>query len=214
MRGPLREAEGKEEKGGGGGNAPAIDYTQLAAALAPHMEKLFPKPTEKPAEKEGEKPIDDKAKPLNVKESPEFKKLQGDLETFKSQDADRQKKAEEKERTSIVRSALSDFGFHSDKAKDTAFRILKDEIKLSDDGQSYVGPGGEPAEEYIAKQMNEVHDYLLKPKEVGGAGARNGGGRREAGADINSIKPGMKPDDLEAARAEIARVAAQTLRGL
>jgi hypothetical protein len=147
-----------------------------------------------------------KQKPWNVKEAPEFLKLQADLAAKTAKDEEREKKAEMKERSGTVKSALSDYTFASESAKTSANKLLFDAVKLGEDGESYVGPDGSPADVYIAHMMDTEFDYFLKVKDVGGSGARNGGTRKETVIDLDSIKPGMKPEDRARAYARIAEL--------
>lgn len=142
---------------------------------------------------------------ISPRDTPEFKKLQADFDAKNAKDADREKKAETKERSGTVKAALSDYTFATESAKTSATKLLFDQIKLGED-EAYVGPDGSPADEYIAKMMDTEFDYFLKPKDVGGSGARNGGSRKDSATDINSIKPGMKAEDRAKAYAEVARV--------
>jgi hypothetical protein len=145
-------------------------------------------------------------KPWNVKEAPEFLKLQADLAAKVAQDEAREKKAELKERTGTVKAALSDYTFATPGAKANAEKLFLTDIKLGEDGETYLGPDGSPADQYIAKMLETEMDYLLKPKDIGGSGARNGGSRKETAVDIDSIKPGMKAEDRARVYARIAEL--------
>jgi hypothetical protein len=143
---------------------------------------------------------------VDPKDTPEFRKLQADFDARNAKDAEREKKAELKERSGTVKSALSDYAFQNDKAKASAIKSFIDEITLAEDGETYVGPDGSPAETYIAKMMDSEYDFLLLKKDVGGSGAHNGGSRKATAMDLDSIKPGMKPEAKAQAYAEIARL--------
>ena len=74
---------------------------------------------------------------------------------------------------------------------------------------------GAELKEYLAQFVGE-NPELLPARLGGGSGA--GTGQRSspegAGVDLARIKPGMNAEEMDRARQEIARVAAQTLRGL
>ncbi|MEQ1947926.1 MAG: hypothetical protein ABL995_12100 [Bryobacteraceae bacterium] len=119
-------------------------------------------------------------------------------------------KAEEAERSSAIRAELQKLGV----AKlDLAFRAVRDDISRSEDG-SLVAAGGVDATEYLTRFVME-NPELLPARLVGGSGA--GIGQRGAGSegrvDLDRIRPGMNPEELDRVRQEIARVASQTLRG-
>jgi hypothetical protein len=69
--------------------------------------------------------------------------------------------------------------------------------------------------DYVMQFVNE-NPELLPARLTGGSGA-SGGQRNTQGemrVDLDRIRPGMDPEELERVRKEIARVASQTLRGL
>ena len=123
--------------------------------------------------------------------------------------------AEQAERESILRAELQRLGV----AKvDLAFKAVKDEISRSEDGRLVAkGDQGEiPAKEYL-KQFVAENPELLPSRISGGSGA-TASGRVSAPApagplDLDKLRPGMNPEDLERIREEISRVASQTLRG-
>jgi len=100
---------------------------------------------------------------------------------------------------------------------DLAYRAVKDEVYRGEDGR-LMGQGGSELREYLAEFVDE-NPELLPARLAGGsgasAGARNVGGTGpEAGVvDLSSIRPGMSAEALDRVRQEVARVAAQTLRG-
>ena len=121
--------------------------------------------------------------------------------------------AEEAERGSSVRAELQRLGV----AKvDLAYRVVKDDIQRNDDGRlmAKTGQGEVPAREYLAQFVQE-NPELLPARITGGSGmgsepkmAPNTGG-----LDLDKIRPGMSPEELEKVRQEVSRVASQTLRG-
>lgn len=146
-------------------------------------------------------------------EGERYKKLERDLADERKKREDSERRAEEKERHSNIRGLLSDFQFANDAAREDAFRTFATEIKRGE-GDGLIGPENEAAKEYIRRRLEDDRSYLLKPKDVGGSGAQNGGARGGSRSfDLNELRPGMKADDLQAMRAEIARVAANAMRG-
>ena len=118
--------------------------------------------------------------------------------------------AEEAERSSAVRAELQKLGI----AKlDLAYRAIKDDFERSEDGR-VVAKGGTPVRDYLAQFVAE-NPELLPARLGGGSGAGAGQrGRGEREVDLDRIRPGMDPEEMERVRQEIARVASQTLRGM
>ena len=121
--------------------------------------------------------------------------------------------AEEAERSSSIRAELQRLGV----AKvDLAFRAVKDDIQRSGDGQliARTGPGDVPMREYL-KEFVQENPELLPARITGGSGmgsgSRTGG---SGGVDLEKIRPGMSPEELERVRQEVSRVASQALRGI
>ena len=120
--------------------------------------------------------------------------------------------AEEAERSAAIRAELQRLGV----AKvDLAFKAVKDDLRRAEDGRlvAQTGDGEVGAREYLAHFVAE-NPELLPARIPGGSGAS--GGQRPpqgGGLDIEKIRPGMNPEDLEKIRQEISRVALQTLRG-
>ena len=121
-----------------------------------------------------------------------------------------QAKAEEADRSATVRAELQRLGV----AKlDLAYRAIKDEISRGEDGR-LIAAGGAGLREHVERFVNE-NPELLPARLSGGSGAS--GGQRTTPEDtrveIEKIRPGMSPEELDRVRREIARVASQTLRG-
>ncbi len=118
--------------------------------------------------------------------------------------------AEEAERSSTVRAELQKLGV----AKlDLAYRAIRDDFERSDDGR-VVAKGGGALRDYLTQFVTE-NPELLPARLGGGSGAGVGQrGRAEAPVDLDKIRPGMSPEEMERVRQEIARVASQTLRGM
>jgi hypothetical protein len=124
------------------------------------------------------------------------------------------KTAEKAERESAIRSELQRLGV----AKlDLAFRAVKDDIQRSDDGRIVArsGEGEHGLREYLAQFVAE-NPELLPARISGGSGMEAGSKSHlnSGGIDLDKIRPGMNPEELERARQEIARLASQALKGL
>ena len=118
-------------------------------------------------------------------------------------------KADDAERATAVRAELQKLGV----AKiELAYKAVKDEIRRSEDGR-LVASDGSDGRDYLARFVGENPELL--PARLGGgsgavAGQRNSGG---GGVELEKIRPGMSAEDRERVRQEIAKVAAQALRG-
>lgn len=121
--------------------------------------------------------------------------------------------AEEIERGAGIRAELQRMGV----AKvDLAFRAVRDDIVRTEDGRLVAkSDSGEVAiKEYLSKFLQE-NPELLPGRIPGGSGA--GPGQRTpvatSGIDINNIRPGMSPEELDKVRQEVARLANQAMLG-
>jgi len=122
--------------------------------------------------------------------------------------------AEEAERGASIRTELQRLGV----AKvDLAYRAVKDDIQRSQDGRLIAKSGAAevPVRDYLTQFVQE-NPELLPARITGGSGIGSGSKAAPSvsGLDLDKIRPGMSPEDLEKARQEISRVASQTLRGL
>lgn len=122
--------------------------------------------------------------------------------------------AEEADRSATIRSELQRLGV----AKvDLAFKAVKDEITRSEDGRLVARAGGSDVtlKDYLTQFVGD-NPELLPARGAGGSGAgtRERASSQSSSIDLERIRPGMSAEDLEKARQEIARVAAQTLRGI
>ncbi len=122
--------------------------------------------------------------------------------------------AEMAERSASIRTELQKLGVTK---VELAYRAVKDDVYRSEDGR-ILAQGGAELREYLAQFVGE-NPELLPARLAGGSGTGTGqAGSRFAGegggVDLSRIKPGMDAEELERARQEVARVAAQTLRGL
>jgi hypothetical protein len=158
-----------------------------------------------------------KAEPAYKAELMEERRRREQLETrmneLVQENQQTRKMADEADRSATIRSELQRLGV----AKvDLAYRIVRDDIQRSDDGRliAKTEQGPLPMKEYLTQFVNE-NPELLPARIAGGSGvgsvqktAPSGGG-----FDLDKIRPGMNPEDLERVRQEISRLATQTLRG-
>ena len=123
--------------------------------------------------------------------------------------------AEEVQRSATIRSELQRLGVTK---VDLAFKAVRDDIVRSEDGRLLArSESGEvPVREYLTRFVSE-NPELLPGRIPGGSGA--GAGHAEPAepitpVDLDKIRPGMSPEELDKVRQEIARVARQTIRGI
>ncbi len=122
--------------------------------------------------------------------------------------------AEEAERSSTIRAELQRLGVNK---VDLAFKAVKDDIGRADDGRliAKTETGDLGLKEYLAGFVNDNPEFL--PARIsGGSGVPSPQKESAAGSvsvDMDKIRPGMDPEDLERARQEIARIAARALQG-
>lgn len=122
--------------------------------------------------------------------------------------------AEEADRSATVRAELHRLGVGK---VDLAFKAIKEDIARSEDGR-LVGKteAGEVAlRDYLAAFVHANPEFL--PARIPGGSGIGSAQRTASGAgppiDLEHIRPGMSSEDKERARHEIARIAAQALRG-
>jgi len=119
--------------------------------------------------------------------------------------------ADEAERSSSIRAELQRLGV----AKvDLAYRAVKDDIQRRDDGQ-LKAPGEVSLRDYLAQFVQE-NPELLPARMTGGSGMGSGpkAVTNTGSLDLDKIRPGMSPEELEKVRQEVSRVANQALRGM
>jgi len=121
--------------------------------------------------------------------------------------------AEEAERSASIRAELQRLGV----AKvDLAYRAVRDDIHRDEGGRLIAkGPQGNvPLRDFLTQFVSE-NPELLPARIAGGSGMGSGPKLSPSGGgvDLEKIRPGMSPEDLEKVRQEIARVAGQALKG-
>lgn len=135
--------------------------------------------------------------------------LERRLNEMRQENRRTRQQAEEAERHSQIQDALREFGVQK---TNLAFRLVKDEIFRTEDGDLYADSEGErmPYREYLKRFVSENPEFL-PPRIAGGSGA-TGVERREfsrSGFDLERIRPGMSAEELAQAWKEVARLAGE-----
>ena len=118
-------------------------------------------------------------------------------------------RTDDAERNLAVRGELQRLGVRN---VELAYRAVKDEIRRGEDGH-FKGAGGEELAAFLSKFTRE-NPELLPARVAGGSGASAPEKVATGTLDLDKLRPGMNPEELERMRQEIARVASQTMRGL
>ena len=123
--------------------------------------------------------------------------------------------AEEAERSTAIRGELQKLGVTK---VDLAFKAVRDDIVRAEDGRLVLkGTQGEVGvREYLSNFVTE-NPELLPARIAGGSGTTASTKHVSSGnppIDIDRIKPGMNPEEMERIRQEIARVALQAMKGM
>jgi len=122
--------------------------------------------------------------------------------------------ADEAERSAAIRAELQRLGVGK---VDLAFKAVKDDIGRAEDGRlvAKTDTGELGLKEYLTGFVNSNPEFL--PARIsGGSGVPSNQKEPSAGSasvDLDQIRPGMNPEDLERARQEIARIASNALQG-
>jgi len=227
MQGPLMDTASDGIPAGGGGTPAAFDPAAFRGQILGDVTKLFtsfgaslkadfakfapapapvadPEPVAVPDPTGVVKPPVDPTQAAELRaRDRQFKELENRMAAMQKDSDVKTAIADKKELEAAVRTKLSKFKFADEFAAQDAFDIFGSKIKRDDAGE-FVGPDGTQVDLYLEEAMRSK-PYLLAPKDTGGAGARQGGGRAPGAKriDIDAIKPGMSADDLSAARAEI-----------
>ena len=121
--------------------------------------------------------------------------------------------AEEMERSSAIRNELQKLGVTK---VDLAFKAVREDIQRNADGRlvAKTDNGDLGMREYLTGFLSE-NPELLPGRIQGGSGAGSGHKAPITAStiDLDKIRPGMSPEDLDKVRQEIARIASQTIRG-
>jgi hypothetical protein len=122
--------------------------------------------------------------------------------------------ADDAEKQTAVRSELQKLGVSK---VDLAFRAVRDDIRRKEDGRLVAksDQGDLPVREYLQQFVNE-NPELLPARIAGGSGMEpvQRTAPAERGLDLDKIRPGMDPEELDRVRKEVSRVAMLSLRGL
>lgn len=123
--------------------------------------------------------------------------------------------AAEAERSSTVRSELQRLGV----AKiDLAYKAVQDGIVRSEDGRlvARTDNGEVPVRDYLAGFVADNPEFL--PARIAGGtgvtGSLKTSGTGQESVNLERIRPGMSPEEMQRVREEIVRVASQTLKGM
>lgn len=119
--------------------------------------------------------------------------------------------AEQTERHAAIKAELQQLGVVK---VGLAFRAIRDDIIRGDDGRLYGrhdDGSSTPLHDYLA-QWVAANAEFQPPRIAGGAGAAPSRGSAADGHfELERIRPGMSAEEMERARAEVARVAGQAL---
>lgn len=220
--GPLME-EADPDKGGGGGDGfdptafqkslmDAVNKTINGAIknLKNELSKAKPEPEPKPDDEPEPEPT-----PAGQKTDPKVKALEKRLADMAAkfeasekarQETENRAKAERMNstlRTELLKHVPAD-------RIDAAMRIFGPDVKYGEDGTIVGGSDELPLSEFVEAAIQK-YEYLLPPKNVGGAGATAGNRRGQQAVNLEDIKPGMKPEDIARVREHLARVAAEQM---
>jgi hypothetical protein len=118
-----------------------------------------------------------------------------------------ERKAEETDRFSAIRTSIQGLPFVNEKAAGTAFEIVKPFVKRLEDNTLVATNSGDnfPVPDFAKDYLEKEHAYLFRASGSSGSGAPagggNGGSSRIMGqkVDVNTIKVGMKAEDRQAA---------------
>ena len=158
-----------------------------------------------------------KAEPAYKAELVEERRRREQLEQRLNELAEENKRsrqmAEEAERNSAIRAELQRLGVSK---VELAFRVVRDDIQRTEDGHLVArdARGDVPLREYLSAFVAE-NPELLPARIAGGSGVgpASKAPSSSGGLDLDKIRPGMNPEELERARQEISRLASQTLQG-
>ena len=129
----------------------------------------------------------------------------------KENDASKQR-ADLSERESAIATALNEYTFVSDKARQSAAKLIGLELKRSEDGQLIAGDNL-PVSAFIKDFLTVQNDHLLAGKDVAGSNGTKGALRTvNASVGMESISRNMTPETRTAILAQIKAALPQTPR--
>ena len=161
----------------------------------------------------------DKSAPAHQAELQEERRRREQLERRVNELVEENKRsrhvAAEAERSSAVRGELQRLGV----AKiDLAYKAVQDGIVRTEDGRlvARTDSGEVPVKEYLAGFVAENPEFL--PARIAGGAGVTGSlkapGTGHESVNLERIRPGMSPEEMQRVREEIVRVASQTLKGM
>lgn len=201
--------------GGGGdpkpGDPPAFDPAKFTADSDKRFKAIEKQNADLLAALNGLKskdpPADPDPKPGDPKPDAKYKALEKQVADLKAENDKRAEDLKREKRSSTLTTELGKLGIMPDRLK-SAMRAVDPDIKFAEDG-SLVGEDDTPVTEYLATWI-KGNDHFLPPRQVGGAGASGGQrGRGEKPPQLEDIKPGMKPEDMQRVREQIASLLKQ-----
>lgn len=121
--------------------------------------------------------------------------------------------AEEIDRHSQIKAELQRLGVSK---VDLAFKIVRDEVQRSEDGTltAKTAEGDRPLREYLSAFVEQNPEFL--PARIsGGSGVTSPqrSGQMQGAFELERIKPGMSPEELQRVREQVSQLALQSLRG-
>lgn len=157
-----------------------------------------------------------KAEPAYKAELVEERRRREQLERQVNQLVDENQKAkkfaEESDRNSQIRSELQRLGVTK---VDLAHKAVRDDIQRTPEGSlvARTAEGELTVKDYLTKFVQENPEFL--PARIAGGSGMTTPPRNSVGGgiELESIRPGMSPDELQRVREQIAQVALQTWKG-
>jgi hypothetical protein len=138
--------------------------------------------------------------------------LEKQLEEVKRAAEEYRQRAESAERSATVRDELRRLGVTN---VELAFRAVREDVFRDESGELKArAEQGEVGLRQYLERFVEANPELLPSRRLGGAGSSGSADSAEdrPGMDLNSIRPGMDPAEMERARREVARVISQSLQ--
>lgn len=138
----------------------------------------------------------------------QLKAYGNEITTLKTAKEEAERRAEETERHSTIRTALNGLPFVNDRASETAFSIVSPHVRRLEDGSLVAGVSGDnfPVDAFAKDFLQKEHAYLFRTTGATGSGAPATGSGLRMGtrADMSQIKVGMKQEDRSAVVESIA----------
>ncbi len=155
----------------------------------------------------GDEPAQDYAAELEA-ERHRREELERRVQDLAAENRRRKAEVEESERVSRLREGLQERGVQKTRL---ALRLVKDDVRRSDDGQLVADYDGErvSVDDYLNRFLADNPEFL-PPRITGGSGASSGSPEwTSSGFELESIRPGMSEDESKQAWKEVARLIGQ-----